>query len=133
MAPVALYFKAQQQKHEREHLERMKALEMGRPFDTQPMDRTRCAASRVALLIGGGVPAVVFGCTAFASMAAGYHEAMWIAAALVGLGGVICGTVLAATMLTVKTTTTTDESSGAFTGGKPPVEDDAYDVVSARG
>jgi hypothetical protein len=133
VVPIALYFKGQQQKHEQEHLERMKALEWGLTLPVQDRDHTRSMAARIALLIGAGVPIGVFGCAWLASLAVGYHEPIWIAAAMVGLGGVICGTVLAGTMFASARSDSTSQPSNSLGVAKSFVEEDAYDVVSARG
>jgi hypothetical protein len=132
---IRMYFNGQQQKHEREHLERMKALEMGLSLPQQSVAPAQAYAYRLGLLIGGVVPVGVFVSTALASIAVGFHEGMWIAAALVGLGGVISGTVLSSIMSSfgAKLATNADEASLLAAGYKPRVEDDAYDVVSARG
>jgi len=133
LVPMGLHFKVAQRKREMEHLERMKALELGRPFPAQERNLTRSMACRIAFSIGAGVPVGVFGCAWLASETVGYHEPIWIAAGMVGLGGVICGTILAGTMFTATTATSTSQSSDSFTDGKPLIEEDAYDVVSARG
>jgi hypothetical protein len=130
---IRMYMNGQQQKHEREHRERMKVLEMGQALPAQQTAPNQRSAYRLALVIGGVVPAGAFVSSAFASAAIGFHEAMWIATGMVGLGGVICGTVLASTQFNVAAATDTGEGSSPLTGFKPRVDDDAYDVVSARG
>jgi hypothetical protein len=132
LVPIWLYLKQSERKHEREHLERMKALELGRPLPARPANRLQSMAFRIASLIGAGVPAVAFVCASLASLAIGYHESMWIATGMVGLGAVISGATLAGTMYS-KTTTAPDDSADASGGAKVLMEDDAYDVVSARG
>jgi len=133
LLPARWYFQRVQRKDEMEHLERMQALELGRPFPALKKDLARSMAVRIALLIGAGVPIGVFGCAWLASLAVGYRDAPWIAATMVGVASVICGTALAAKMFETTRATSTTESSDSFTNGKPLVEDDAYDVVSARG
>jgi len=133
LVPMGLHFKVAQRKREMEHLERMKALELGRPFLAPETELMRCMAGRIAFSIGAGVPIGVFGCAWLASETVGYHEPIWIAAGMVGLGGVICGTVLAGTLFSSTSASSTSQSSGSFDRGKPLVDEDAYDVVSARG
>jgi hypothetical protein len=64
-----------------------------------------------------------------ASQSVGYHEAIWIAAALVGTASVICGTVLAGQVFALEKTPSPSQPADF----KPQVEEDAYDVVSMRG
>jgi hypothetical protein len=132
LVPLKMYLTGQQQKHERDHLERMKALEMGRALPAHSIPPAQAFALRVALWIGAGVPSGAFLSSALTTALVGYHEAMWIATGMVGLGGVICGTILASNTFD-PATTASDQTAGSFTGGKALVEDDAYDVVSARG
>jgi hypothetical protein len=82
---------------------------------------------RIALLIGAGVPSVAFLSVGGASRAIGFHEGMWIAAGMVGMTAVISGSILAGQSLNRHTT------SKQFDALKPHVDEDAYDVVSARG
>ena len=51
---------------------------------------------------------------------------MWIAAAMVGMAAVICGSILARL-------SNTEPGSSPFADSKPQIEEDAYDVVGARG
>jgi len=131
LLPIGLYLGVEKRKQQ--HLERMKALELGRPFLAPETELMRCMAGRIAFSIGAGVPIGVFGCAWLASLAVGYHDTIWMAAMMVGIASVIGGTVLAAKMFEVSTAASTCQSSDSFTDGKPVVEEDAYDVVSARG
>jgi len=131
LLPIGLYFGVE--KRRQQHSERMKALELGRPFPAPETDLMRCMAGRIAFSIGAGVPIGVFGCAWLASLAVGYHDAIWIAATMVGVASVICGTALAAKMFEISTAASKCQSSDSFSDGKPVVEEDAYDVVSARG
>ena len=60
-----------------EHIERMKALELGR---TLPQDEPWLSPVRIAVLIGGVVPLGAFVTVGIATAAVGFHEAMWLAA-----------------------------------------------------
>ena len=120
--PIILGFRHARRTRELDHAERMKALEVGRPMPGEGKNEPSSNSSRIALSIGAGVPIGVFGCAWLTSTAAGYHESIWIASALVGTAGVVCGSILAA--LSIKS-----EKSSA----KPVVEEDAYDVVASRG
>ena len=124
---VVLGFKHARHTRELEHAERIKALEIGRPLAGDVHDEPWSQSSRIAMSIGAGVPIGIFAAASFTSLAVGYHEAIWIASAMVGTAGVICGSILAAQ----------SHSSHARAGrsevDKPYTEADAYDVVAARG
>jgi hypothetical protein len=120
--PIGLHYRNERRKREMEHIERIKALELGR---TLPQDEPWWSPLRIALLIGAGVPVGVFLSVCIASLAVGFHEPMWIAAGMVGTSGVICGSILAGhSFQTRKASSPLD--------AKPDVEEDAYDVVSSR-
>jgi hypothetical protein len=126
IAPLAIVLgqRHERRKRELEHIERMKALELGR---TLPQDEPWWSPARIAWLIGAGVPLGAFLSVGLASRSVGYHEGMWIAAAMVGISGVISGSILAGQSLAHR------KSSPGFDAAKPDVDEDAYDVVSARG
>jgi len=111
-------------KRELEHKERMQALHLGRAL---PGDEPWWSPARIGLAIGLVVLVAVFFFAAVSSRAVGFHEEIWRSAGIVGLGGVLCGTVLAGL------------SAGRTAGdklavaSKPEISEDAYDVVSARG
>jgi hypothetical protein len=77
------------------------------------------------LVIGGAVPLGAFISAGMATSAVGFHEGMWLAAASVGVASVISASTLAVC--------STRRQSPAEEVTKPYVEEDAYDVVSARG
>jgi hypothetical protein len=121
-------------KRELDHAERMRALELGMPSAlASGIDPERSMAYQIAFWVGAGVPIGVFGCAWLASQAVGYHEAMWLAAGMVGLGSVISGTILAGTVFQAAAAASSRQRSDSLGGGKPFVGEDAYDVVSARG
>ena len=126
IAPLAIVLghRNERRKRELEHVERMTALEFGRML---PQDQPWWSPLRIAMLIGGAVPLGVFLSVGFATSAVGYHEGMWIAATMVGIASVISGSVVVGQSLKPQ------QSSGPFNASKPYVEEDAYDVVSARG
>jgi hypothetical protein len=125
LLPITLYFQQERRKRDMEHTERMKALELGRTLPNEAEGES-WSVSKIAGSIGAGVPIGVFGCAWLASENLGYHEAIWVGAAMVGTAAVICGTILLHS-LNVKGATSTLADS------KPPIEEDAFDVVSARG
>ncbi len=126
IAPLAIIMgiRHDRRKRELEHMERMRALELGRKL---PQDEPWLSPTKIALVIGGFVPLVVFSSVATATARSGFHEGMWIAAGLVSTAAVISGSVLAGTSLR------RDATSTGSLDNKPYVEEDAYDVVSSRG
>jgi hypothetical protein len=121
---IVLGIRHDRRKRELEHIERMRALELGRVL---PQDEPWWSPLRIALLIGAGVPSVAFVSANLASQAIGFHEGMWVAAAIVGMTAVISGSILAGQSLSRQ------KRSEPFDAPKPYVGEDAYDVVSARG
>jgi hypothetical protein len=113
-------------KRELEHKERMRALELGRSL---PGDTPWLSPVKLGLFLAVVMPIGIFGCACASTIEAGFHEDIWKAASIVGLGGVVCGTVLAA-MSFSRADQPRHEADGSQ---KPVVADDAYDVVSARG
>ncbi len=124
---IGLHFQHERRKREMEHIERMKALELGR---TLPQDEPWFSPERMALvivLIGGAVPLGAFLAAAISTAIAGFHDGMWIAASSVGMASVISGSILAGKSLKRRETALSPSNL------KPYVEEDSYDVVSARG
>ncbi len=126
VVPTSLYFKHARHVRDLEHAERMKALSMGRSL---PQDEPWWSPPRLCLMIAAGVPASVFLIAGMASDSVGFHEEIWIAAAMVGLAGVVSGSLLAHRHLAAREVV----RDQAPWGSKPDVEADAFDVVSSRG
>jgi anaerobic C4-dicarboxylate transporter len=124
--PIALYFQQERRKREMKHTERMKALELGRTISVETEDSSWSTLSKIAGTIGAGVPIGVFGFAWLASEKVGHHEVIWIGATMVGTAAVICGSCL---VYSLNARPTTDP----LIGSKPPIEEDAFDVVSGRG
>ena len=127
IVPTALGIKYAQRVREFEHKERMRALELGR---TLPGDEPWSSPARISLSIGAGVPVSVFGLAWLATQAVGYQERIWMGATMVGLGSVICGSILAAKHFTLRAEA---ESLAANANPKPVMDADAFDVVGSRG
>jgi hypothetical protein len=123
IAPTGMAFKHARHKREYEHTERMRALELGRVL---PKDESWWTPARIGLVIGGVVPISAMGSAMIGSDIAGFHEEIWMAAAIVGAAGVICGTILAG-----KQFFGTGHADQAVE--KPQYDPDAYDVVGRRG
>ncbi len=138
MLPFFLHFRGERRKRELEHIERMRAIEVGRPY---PGDNRFWLSGIpqwavphiIAVAIGAVVPLGVFLFAFLTNLVVGFQKDIWIAAGMVGLGSVICGTVLAGTAFQKATPPSEDASFASYRESKPHVEDDAYDVVSSRG
>jgi len=116
---------------ELEHAERMKALELGRPFPG-PEVEARWSPAWVAVAIGAGVPIASFLLAGLATPEV-HNEiayAIWPAAGAVGVAGVICGTVLAARLPASGRPSRGFEAADAKSAVCDP---DAIDVVGRRG
>jgi hypothetical protein len=126
IAPLAIYMtqKSERRKRELEHIERLKALEFGR---TLPQDEPWWSPQKIAVVIGGVVPIVAFVSAGVATSSAGFHDGMWIAASSVGMASVISASILAGHSYRKA------DAGSPLDTTKPYVEEDAYDVVSARG
>lgn len=126
IAYYAIHFgiRLEKTKRELEHTERMRALELGRRL---PGDEPSWSHAKIGLIIAGAVPIGVFACAMIASGAIGFQKEIWIASGMVGMAAVICGSAI------VGQSPQRMLSSMEREMDKPAVEDDAYDVVAARG
>lgn len=127
LVPIILGIRHARIERELEHAERIKALELGR---TLPQDEGWWTLPRISVAIGAGVPVAVFFCAWQASQSMDEPKVVWIGAAIVGLGAVISGSMLAARHLSHRDGLS---QAGYAYQVKPRVDDDAYDVVSSRG
>jgi hypothetical protein len=127
--PILLAFRESRRKLELDHAARIKAIELGRPLPSRDTseDEPWTMAARLATGIGVVVPLGSLACALVASLALGFHQEMWIAGGMVALGGVICGGSLAGYIFSP------DKGSSERVERKPYVEEDAFDVVGARG
>ncbi len=124
---VHLGIRLERTKRELEHKERMMALELGRSL---PGDFPWLSPLRAGLLIAAAVPIGLFVSALLANLALGYKEAPWMMAGAVSLFAVVCGTVVTSLAFARQPH---DLQHNAVSAAKEQVEDDAYDVVSARG
>jgi hypothetical protein len=127
LVPVIMGIRYARYERQLEHAERIKALELGR---TLPKDESWWTLPRISVAIGAGVPASVFFCAWQASESQGDPKVAWIAASIVGLASVVCGTGLSAWHFFPR-----DRSADLGDGyqAKSRFDADAYDVVSSRG
>lgn len=122
---VVMGIRHDRRKRELEHIERMKALELGR---TLPRDEPWLSPTKVGALIGVVVPIVAISCAGSATASAGFREEIWIAAGVLGTASAIAGATLVGYAQSLRR-----QSPDPLPFMKPHVEDDAYDVVSSRG
>jgi uncharacterized membrane protein YuzA (DUF378 family) len=133
--PISLHFRTERRKRELAHIERMRAIEVGRAFPGELKNSLLAfpqwaVPHLMALAIGVVVPLGVFLFAFLATLIGGFHKDVWIASGMVGLGAVISGTVLSAGAF--KTTSGTDQPV-SHADSKQFIDEDAYDVVSSRG
>ncbi|MFO0890279.1 MAG: hypothetical protein U0790_14200 [Isosphaeraceae bacterium] len=124
---IHLGMRQERLKRELEHRERMRALDLGRPL---PGDVSWLSPLRIGFLIGLLVPVAAMGCACLATISTGYHPDLWQAAGIVSVFGVVCGTVIVSMAAGRQAQA---GQAGAALARKPAIEEDAYDVVSARG
>jgi uncharacterized membrane protein len=122
VAPIGMAFKHAAKLRDLEHAEKMRALELGR---FNPADGEWTTNGRIGAGIGAGVPIVAMIAAMVTTLEAGFHEEIWMASGLVGVAGVICGTLLVALPRSAK--------AGEPADAKPVYEPDAFDVVGTRG
>jgi hypothetical protein len=127
LVPVILSIRHAKFERQLEHSERIKALELGR---TLPKDEAWWTLPRISVAIGAGVPASVFFCAWQASESQHDARVIWIAAGIVAMTAVVCGTALTAWHF-FRPDRTTDDSDRY--SAKSQFDADAYDVVSSRG
>jgi hypothetical protein len=123
VVPTALAFKHARRVRELEHLERMRAIELGR---LQPGDESWSTPARIVTSIGAGVPIASMIIAFLESQQHGYRFETWFFCGCTALAGVIGGTCLASRYLLVPR-----EADPA--ASKPVYDPDAFDVVSSRG
>ncbi len=129
IAYYAVHFgiRLERTKRELEHKERMRALELGRSL---PGDGSWFSPLRAGVLVAAAVPIGLFGSAVLASMSIGYQGEIWQAAGIVSCFAIVCGTVLTGTAFARHSQELPQKPASVV---KEQVEDDAYDVVSARG
>ena len=129
LVPTIMILKHSSRKREWQHKERMHALEHG-----HAVPGSEAWPARVAIGIGAVMPICVFGIAWLAQLTT-HNDDLWVAAALVGGGGVIGGTRLAGRIAGGR-----PEHHGSPIGssafarnGKPAFNPDAYDAIAHRG
>jgi hypothetical protein len=135
---LCLRFRGERRKRELEHIERLTAIEVGRSYPGEITNKLLALPPSaipyvIAALIGALVPVAVFGCALLSTLLFGIQKDIWIAAGMVGLASVMCGATLAGTVFQSSQSACEAEDSRSFVNSKPHIDEDAYDVVSARG
>jgi hypothetical protein len=128
LVPTILAMKHRHRRREWEHLERMKALEMGHPLSVaHPWP-----AALAAISIGLGAPFAAFLFSWLAVETAHVDPEVFIGATVVGLAGVVSGARLASRLLPARSMAEAPPLT-AQRNGKPAFDPDTYDVVGRRG
>ena len=129
IVPTALGIKHARFLREVEHAERMRAMELGRDL----AEDESWTPAGIAVSIGAGVPIVsmliAWMATRSFNIVDAPIETIWKMAGMVGLGGVICGTILASQQIMRRE----KPASVASFEEKPAFDPEAFDVVGRRG
>jgi hypothetical protein len=126
LALMYVHYRKEHRKVGLEHEQHLRALELGRDLPRASHRESWFSPVRVGMMIGASVPLGAFICAMVTTICVGFHETIWMATMLVSLGSVISGAAV------VGTANRESKSAPADAGVKPYVEEDAYDVVSAR-
>src|SRR4051794_24667652 len=128
VVPAALLARLAQRSREMAHVERMKALELGRDLSGEGAGRT---LARIAAKIGAGVPTFALGFAYLASLTLDRRDAemVLVAAGIIGFSAVVCGGLLA--LLSLKLLCRPHHASHEYASAvhKPAFDPDAYDHV----
>lgn len=127
LVPSILTFRHVAKKRDLQHIERMKALETGRPVPGE----SYWPQAFVCTAIGAGVPVASFLLTLMAWVSRhGTPPEIWIAPTIVSFIAVAGGVHASTTMFRPSRAATPTD---AHLNGKPSFDPDAYDVVGSRG
>jgi hypothetical protein len=124
IVPTALGFRHARYLRQVEHEERMKAMEMGRTL----AEDLSWTPTSVAMTIGGAVPIASMFIAYIASPKVGPSDTIWRAAGMIGVAGVICGSLLAAQLFSKA-----NQANSAPLAQKPEYDPEEFDVVGRRG
>jgi hypothetical protein len=122
LVPTIIAMKHARQKREWEHLERMKAMELGRPVPSALGDDAWPAI--VAIGIGAVMPIAVFLFTWLACLTARLDSDIFLAPLFVGVAGVLGGATLGHRLLSAR-----ERATAASYPTKPAFDPEALDVV----
>jgi hypothetical protein len=122
IVPTALGIKHARYLREVEHTERMRAMELGRNL----AEDDRKSPTSIAVQVGVWVPLGALA-IAFSAPKHGATDAIWMAAGMIGVAGVIGGSILASMQLKA------GQAAAASADPKPAYDPDEFDVVGSRG
>lgn len=128
LVPTIMAFRQMAKKREYQHIERMKALETGRPIPGE----SYMPQAFVCAAVGAGVPVGSFLFTFLAWVSTHNPPTeMWVAPMSTSLVALMCCTIMALKMFRPAKGSTTEADANA--NGKPAFDPDAYDFVGNRG
>lgn len=129
LVPTVIVLRQRARRREWEFRERMKAMEMG-----LPVPGSEVWAARVAIALGAVMPVGVFAIAWIASLTTTVDE-VWIAAAIVGVVGVIQGSRLAKQAIAGTRPNGRDHDGLDLTQNhaKPKFDPDAYEAIVRHG
>ena len=123
--------KQAQRRKEMEHLERMKALEMGVAPSPVGMD---WPAAAVCMAIGAGVPVGSFAICWLATLTADAPDGIWVAPVFVSFSAIGAARKLAHRVIDPRSGSKKKPTCArSAPAGKPEFDPDAFDVVGRRG
>jgi hypothetical protein len=135
--PVVLGLRHSAKRQELKHAERMKSLELGRPW-TGEMPASAVASEdsngpenpggKIGVTVPLGALGIAFVATVSQPPSTAATIAIWSAAGVVGVAGVICGTIL-----TLRMRPSDAHKPAQLTAAKPPAEEEALDLIGRRG
>jgi hypothetical protein len=127
--PTMLHYRHERWKTQWEHEKekQLRAIELGTHMPGEGGRESWFSPIRVGMIIGAGVPVGAFLSAMVTTITTGFHDGVWVATCIVGLGAVLSGSMCAGHAYSAS------KAPLGETEEKPVVEEDAYDVVSARG
>lgn len=115
---------------ELEHLERIKAMEMGLVPAPSGLD---WPAAAVCIAIGAGVPIGSFLICWLAALTANAPGGIWVAPVFVSFPAIVAARKVAYRMIDPRSGAKASGYARSAPSGKPEFDPDAFDVVSSRG
>jgi NhaP-type Na+/H+ or K+/H+ antiporter len=128
IVPTALGFKHARYLRQMEHAERMKSLDLGQPLAEDQSWTTGSYTFLIAMTIGGVVPIAAMFIAYIAAPEQGGSDAIWMAAGMIGVAGVICGSILAAQSFARQ-----GQASTTSYAEKAAFDPEAFEPVGHRG
>ncbi len=130
LAAMAYSAKQGRRRKEMEHLEHLKAMEMGL---VPPLAGLNWPGAMVCIAIGAGVPIGSFFVTLLAALHAPVSGGIWVAPVFVSLAAIGAARKLACRMMDSRSKSNKPALGESTPLGKPAFDPDAFDVVGSRG